>query len=56
MKTIIVTGASGLVARFLIHELVKNIEYNVIAVSRDKDRIESLLKNTTVKCINYDEL
>lgn len=56
MKTIVVTGASGLVARFLILELVKNKEYNVIAVSRNKNKIESLFKNNNVKCINYNEL
>ena len=56
MKTIIITGASGLVARFLIRELAKNEDYRIIAVSRNREKVTELYKEKSVISIDYDNI
>ena len=56
MKTIIVTGASGLVARYLIRELAKEKDNRIIAVSRKPERAEELYSDLSVKSIDYDTI
>lgn len=56
MKTIVVTGASGLVARHLIYELSKNEDYQIVAVSRQPEKTAELYVGMPVKCITYNNV
>lgn len=56
MKTIVVTGASGLVARYLIRELAKEKDNRIIAVSRKPEKAEELYGDLSVKSIDYDSI
>ncbi len=54
-QNIFITGASGLVARYLINELINNTNYNIVAISSCPKVVEERHgRGDRVKCINYE--
>ena len=43
MKTVLITGSNGLLGQKLVHQLIKNPDYKLIATSKGKNRISSAI-------------
>lgn len=57
MKTVLVTGATGFLGQSVICELLKNEEFNVIAIGgRPEDKVNPLPENSRLKFFHLDEL
>lgn len=57
MKTVLVTGATGFLGQSVVCELLKNEEFNVIAIGgRPEDKVNPLPENSRLKFFHLDEL
>lgn len=56
-KTILVTGSTGYLGHFVVRELVRNTDFEVIAIGgRPEDKVNSLPKNKRMKFFLLDAL
>ena len=57
MKTILVTGATGFLGQSVVNELLKNEEYDIIAIGgRPEDRVNPLPNNSRLKLFLLEDL
>ncbi len=57
MKTILVTGATGFLGQSVIYELLKNEDYQIVAIGgRPEDKVNPLPKNERVKFYILEDL
>lgn len=53
--TVYITGASGLVGRYIIAELLKNTDYSIVAISSRPEVVAERYKEYGIESINYDQ-
>lgn len=57
MKTILVTGATGFLGQSVVNELLKNEEYDIIAIGgRPEDKVNPLPNNSRLKLFLLEDL
>ncbi len=52
-ELIYITGASGLVARYLINDLLNNTDYNIVSISSNPEIVKRRHNNIRLNCIDY---
>jgi nucleoside-diphosphate-sugar epimerase/carbamoylphosphate synthase large subunit len=55
-RTLLVTGASGYLGRCLIHALIMDKQFQIIALGRDRQKLEGIFGRSDVHVFDYDAL